>query len=98
MQTLAGQPLASNPLVLLHGAPVLFLLVDQTLQDFHLITPTGTDQPGTLEFAFTNWLGQALVKRAFEDLQKAKSEREMQDIRDRIDRELATLRPPVAAR
>lgn len=47
----------------------------------------------TLEFAFTNWLGQALVKRAFEDLQKAKSEREIQDIRDRIDRELATLRP-----
>lgn len=47
----------------------------------------------TLEFAFTNWLGQALVKRAFEELQKAKTEREMQDIRDRIDRELATLRP-----
>lgn len=53
LQTLAGQPLASNQLVLLHGAPVRFLLVDQTLQDFHLITPTGTDQPGTLEFAFT---------------------------------------------
>ena len=53
LQTLAGQPLASNQLVPLHGAPVRFLLVDQTLQDFHLLTPTGTDQPGIFEFAFT---------------------------------------------
>jgi hypothetical protein len=52
LQTLVGQPLASNQLVPLHGAPVRFLLVDQTLQDFHLITPSSTDQPGIFEFAF----------------------------------------------
>lgn len=46
----------------------------------------------TLEFALTNWLGQTLIKRAFEDLQKAKDEREVQEIRDRIERELAALR------
>jgi hypothetical protein len=46
----------------------------------------------TLEFALTNWLGQTLIKRAFEDLQKAKTEREIQDIRDRIERELSALR------
>lgn len=46
----------------------------------------------TLEFALTNWLGQTLIKRAFEDLQKAKSEREVQEIRDRIERELASLK------
>ncbi len=46
----------------------------------------------TLQFALTNWLGQALVKRAIEDLQNAKTQREVQDIRDRIDRELAALR------
>jgi len=46
----------------------------------------------TLEFALTNWLGQTLIKRAFEDLQKARSEREVQEIRDRIERELATLK------
>jgi hypothetical protein len=33
-----------------------------------------------------------LIKRAFEDLQKAKDEREVQEIRDRIERELAALR------
>ncbi len=46
----------------------------------------------TLEFALTNWLSQTLIKRAFEDLQKAKNEREIQEIRDRIERELAALR------
>lgn len=46
----------------------------------------------TLEFALTNWLGQALIKKAFEDLQKAKDEREIQEIRDRIDRELQALK------
>lgn len=53
LQTIAGQPLASNQLVPLHGAPIRFLLVDQTLQDFHLITPSSTDKPGTFEFSFT---------------------------------------------
>jgi hypothetical protein len=46
----------------------------------------------TLEFAFTNWLAQTLIKKAFEDLQQAKDEREIQAIRDRIDRELAALK------
>lgn len=46
----------------------------------------------TLEFALTNWLGQALIKRAFEEIQQAKDEREVQQIRDRIERELATLK------
>ncbi|MDZ4404477.1 hypothetical protein [Prosthecobacter sp.] len=53
LQTIAGPPLASHQLVSLHGAPVRFLLVDQTLQDFHLLTPTGMDSPGIFEFAFT---------------------------------------------
>jgi len=53
LQTLSGQPLASNQLVPLHGAPVRFLLVDQTLQDFHLLTPADTKIPGIFELAFT---------------------------------------------
>lgn len=46
----------------------------------------------TLEFALTNWLAQTLVKRAFEDLQRARDEREVQEIRDRIERELAVIK------
>ena len=45
-----------------------------------------------LQFALVNWLGQAFVKRVVEDLRNASSEREIQAIRDRIDRELAALR------
>jgi hypothetical protein len=50
-----------------------------------------------LQFAVTNWLGQTLVKKAIEDLQGAKSEREIDEIRARIDRELSALRRKPAA-
>ncbi len=46
----------------------------------------------TLEFAFTNWLSQSLIKRAFEEMKNAKDEREVEQIRARIERELAALR------
>jgi hypothetical protein len=52
----------------------------------------GIDARETLEFALTNWLAQSLVRKAFEDLQKAKTEREIQDVRDRIERELQQLK------
>lgn len=42
----------------------------------------------TLQFAMTNWLGQALIKKALEDVKQARSEQELQAIRDRINREL----------
>jgi len=63
-----------------------------------LVTPrehygTAGIQPiETLQFALTNWLAQALIKRALEEVRAAKTEREMQEIRDRVDHELAVLR------
>jgi hypothetical protein len=45
-----------------------------------------------LQFAFTNWLGQTMVKRAIEELQSAKTQSEVDEIRERIDRELALIR------
>jgi hypothetical protein len=45
-----------------------------------------------LQFAVTNWLGQSLLKKALDDVRNAKTEREVQEIRERIDRELAALR------
>jgi hypothetical protein len=39
-----------------------------------------------------NIVGQALLKKAIEDLKNAKSEQEIAEIRARIDRELAALR------
>lgn len=55
-----------------------------------------------LQFALTNYLGQTFVKKAIEDLQHARDAREVDEIRDRIERELSALRrrpapPPAAA-
>jgi hypothetical protein len=52
----------------------------------------GITAPETLTIALTNWMAQTLVKWAYQELQEAKDEREVQEIRDRIERELAALR------
>jgi hypothetical protein len=50
-------------------------------------------KPGELlQFALTNWLAQQAIKRAIEDIKNARTEHEVQEIRARIDRELAALR------
>jgi hypothetical protein len=46
----------------------------------------------TLQFALTNWLSQSLLKKALEDVREAKTDREVQQIRERIDRELEALK------
>jgi hypothetical protein len=45
-----------------------------------------------LQFALTNWVGQALIKKALTDVTNARNQHELEAIRDRIDRELAALR------
>ena len=45
-----------------------------------------------LQFALVNWLGQAFVKKIVQDIQNARSESELREIRQRIDRELAALK------
>ena len=74
------------------GAPM-------THQEFlNMVTPQelygsgGIKAHELLQFAVTNWLGQQILKRAIEDLKNARTEREVQEIRARIDRELAALR------
>ena len=44
-----------------------------------------------LQFAVTNWLGQMLVRKALEEINNAKSEAEVEAIRERISKELAAL-------
>ena len=45
-----------------------------------------------LQSAIVNWLGHALIKKGWKELSEARSEREINEIRARIDRELAALR------
>ncbi len=70
-----------------------------THQEFvNMVTPkemyssAGITPTDLLQFSLTNWLGQALIKKALNDITKARTERELREIRTRIDRELAALR------
>ena len=45
-----------------------------------------------LQMSIVNWLGQAIIKRGLEALRNAKDDREIADIRARIDRELAAIK------
>ncbi|MEZ5316739.1 MAG: hypothetical protein R2752_05005 [Vicinamibacterales bacterium] len=45
-----------------------------------------------LQFALVNWLGQKVISKGLEAIKNARDEREVKEIRDRIDRELAALR------
>jgi hypothetical protein len=74
------------------GAPM-------THQEFlNMVTPQefygsqGIKSYELLQFALTNWLGQQLIKKAIEDIRIANSEREVEEIRARINRELAALK------
>lgn len=74
------------------GAPM-------THQEFlNMVTPQefygsgGIKASELLQFALTNWLGQQIIKKAIEDIRNANSEREVEEIRARINRELAALK------
>ena len=64
----------------------------------NMVTPkemysTAGIQPAEmLEWALVGYLGSALIKKGLEEIRKARSEREVAEIRARIDRELAALR------
>ncbi len=53
LQPPAGRPLDVSQLIPLHGAPVRFLLLNQDLHDFHLITPPPPEPNGIFAFPFT---------------------------------------------
>lgn len=44
-----------------------------------------------VQWALTNWVGQALIKKAMEELKQARDESQIREIRERIERELDAL-------
>jgi hypothetical protein len=60
-----------------------------TPRDFY--SSAGIKPTEVLQMAVTNWLGQTLIKQAIEEMLRARTERERDEIRARIDRELAAL-------
>jgi hypothetical protein len=69
-----------------------------THQEFlAMVTPkdlygqAGIKPAEALQFAIFNVVAQAIIKKGLEEMREAKTERELREIRDRIDRELAAL-------
>ena len=60
-----------------------------TPRDFY--SSAGIKPTEVLQMAVTNWLGQALIRKAVEEMLRARNDRERDEIRARIDRELAAL-------
>jgi hypothetical protein len=62
-----------------------------------MVTPkemysTAGISPGLqVQWALTNWIGQALIKKALEELKQARDENQIREIRERIERELDAL-------
>jgi len=56
-----------------------------------IATSGGIKPTEMAQFAITNWLGQMLVRKALEEISQAKSEAEVEAIRERITKELAAL-------
>ena len=70
-----------------------------THQEFlQMVTPkemystAGIRPTEMLQIALTNWVGKALVMKGIEEIRNARNQREIDEIRARIDRELAALR------
>jgi hypothetical protein len=60
-----------------------------TPQEFY--SSAGITALDQIQLALTNYIGQSLIRKALEELKQAKSDHEVQAIRERIDRELEAL-------
>jgi hypothetical protein len=58
-------------------------------RDFY--STAGIKPTEIVQMAITNWLGQTLIKQAIDEMLRARNDREREEIRARIDRELAAL-------
>jgi hypothetical protein len=56
-----------------------------------LYSAAGIKPTEALEMALTGWLAQTLARKAIDEISQAKSSKQIQDIRDRITKELLAL-------
>lgn len=56
-----------------------------------LYSSAGITATEMLQFAITNWAAQQIIKKGLQEIRQARTEREIQAIRERINRELAAL-------
>jgi hypothetical protein len=57
-----------------------------------MYSSAGVDPLVLVQSALMNWFGHAMIKKGLKEISEAKSDREVSEIRARIDRELAALK------
>ena len=73
------------------GDPMSFQEFVRMVTPQEMYSSAGINATEQLQFALTNYIGQGLIKKALEELKQAKDAREIEAIRERIDRELDAL-------
>jgi hypothetical protein len=73
------------------GAALTMREMNQMMTPREMYSSAGITATDLLQFAATNYAAQTLIKRAVEEIRQAKDQKEVQEIRDRIDRQLAAL-------
>ncbi len=73
------------------GAALTLREMNQMMTPREMYSSAGITATDLLQFAATNYAAQSLIKRAAAEIRQAKSQQEINEIRARIDRELAAL-------
>ena len=73
------------------GATITSRDIDRMVTPREMYGSAGITATDLLQFAATNYAAQTLIRRAAEEIRQAKNQKEIDDIRARIDRELAAL-------
>jgi glucose/arabinose dehydrogenase len=73
------------------GAALTTREMNQMMTPREMYSSAGITATDLLQFAATNFAAQSLIKRAAAEIRNAKNQQEINDIRARIDRELAAL-------
>lgn len=73
------------------GAALTMREMNQMMTPREMYSSAGITATDLLQFAATNYAAQSLIKRAAAEIRQAKSQQEVNEIRARIDRELAAL-------
>jgi hypothetical protein len=88
MQLVGNYDLMKGPVP---GAAITGRDIDRMISPREMYGAAGITATDLVQFAATNFAAQALLRRAAEEIRAAKSQKEVNDIRARIDKELAAL-------
>ena len=88
MQLVGSFDLMKGPVA---GSTITVRDIDRMVTPKEMYGAAGITATDLLQFAATNFAAQTLIRRAAEEIRHAKDQKEIDEIRARIDRQLAAL-------